>query len=131
MNSQPDTGRITGMALQIKRVYDTPATADGHRVLVDRLWPRGLSKEHAQVDTWIRDIGPSDALRKWFDHDPDKFSEFQERYWTELAENPALEQMRDVLSTFRVVTLVYGAKDEEHNQAVVLRDYLNSVKILE
>ena len=114
------------MALHIKRVYETPATADGHRVLVDRLWPRGLSKEHAQVDTWLKDIGPTDELRKWFDHDPEKFAEFRKRYRAELDKNPALDEMREVLNTFRVVTRVYGAKDEEHNQAVVLRDYLDS-----
>ena len=125
MNSQNLGAESEGMALQIKRVYETPATADGHRVLVDRLWPRGLTKEHAQVDTWLKDLAPSDELRQWFGHDPEKFAEFQKRYIAELEGNPAVAELREVLSTYRVVTLVYGAKDEEHNQAVVLRDYFS------
>lgn len=110
--------------VKIKRVYDPPAASDGYRVLVDRLWPRGLTKEAAAVDLWLRDVAPSTELRKWFHHEAQKWSEFRERYEKELRANPdAVARLRDVVRT-HAVTLVYGAKDEEHNQAAVLRDFL-------
>lgn len=114
------------MKLQIKRVYEEPDKGDGTRILVDRLWPRGLTKERASIDLWLRDIAPSTELRKWFGHDPDKWEEFKQRYRHELQEND--EQVRRVRQEIEkgTVTLVYGAKDVEHNDAVVLQEFLSS-----
>jgi len=110
------------MPKEIKRVYDAPAKSDGQRILVDRLWPRGLSKEDAKVDVWLKEIAPSTDLRKWFGHDPDKWTEFRKQYLAELEENPEpLERLRG-LARKGTVTLLYAAKDEQHNHAVVLRD---------
>ncbi|HOO41951.1 MAG TPA: DUF488 domain-containing protein [Syntrophales bacterium] len=112
------------MTVFLKRAYEQPETSDGFRVLVDRLWPRGVSKDAARIDLWPKDIAPSTALRKWFGHDPSKWEEFRERYFLELDRNPgAIEQLADQLDR-EAVTLVYGAKDKEHNGAVVLREYL-------
>ena len=112
------------MKLMIKRVYEQPVAGDGKRILVDRLWPRGLSTAKARVDLWLKDIAPSTALRQWFGHDPEKWPEFRKRYRAELKDNPALAELRD-LSRKGTVTLVYSAKDELHNQAVVLRQVLD------
>ncbi len=112
------------MKLRIKRVYDPPAKSDGLRVLVDRLWPRGLSKQSAKIDHWLRDVAPSGRLRKWFGHDPAKWKEFRKRYTKELNGSPeAVNELRKLLSK-RQATLLFGAKDAERNNAVVLRDYL-------
>jgi uncharacterized protein YeaO (DUF488 family) len=111
------------MTLQVKRVYDPP-TADGLRVLVDRLWPRGLSKQAAAVDEWLRDIAPSDALRKWYGHDPQKWAEFKRRYFKELAAHAQIADRLRTLARRRRVTLLYAAHDELHNNAAALRDYL-------
>jgi uncharacterized protein YeaO (DUF488 family) len=112
------------MKLKIKRVYEKPEKADGTRILVDRLWPRGLSKEKAAVDLWLKEIAPSTELRKWFGHDPQKWDEFQKRYRAELKANEeAVQRLRDEMKK-GMVTLVYGAKDEEHNDAVVLKEFL-------
>lgn len=113
------------MKIKIKRVYEKPDKEDGFRILVDRLWPRGLTKEKASVDLWLKKIAPSTELRKWFGHDPKKWIEFKKRFLHELKENkePVLllkEQMKKGM-----ITLVYAAKDEEHNEALVL---LNEVK---
>lgn len=114
------------MKLQIKRVYDEPSPVDGTRILVDRLWPRGLSKERAHVDVWLKDVAPSNDLRKWFGHDPAKWKEFQQRYRLELRHNAAvLEELKKLVSK-GPATLLYGAKDEQHNEAVVL---LNQLKV--
>ena len=109
----------------IKRAYDPPARNDGKRVLVDRLWPRGLSREAAALDLWLKEIAPSTELRKWFGHDPDRWEEFQRRYEAELgdAAAPAVDQLLDLLKD-GPVTLIYGARDTEHNDAVVLADFL-------
>lgn len=110
----------------IKRVYDQPELGDGTRILVDRLWPRGLSKERAKVDIWLKEVAPSNELRKWFGHDPEKFAEFRRRYEAELESESgqeALARMRD-LARQGPVTLVFAAHDNEHNNAVVLRDLL-------
>jgi uncharacterized protein YeaO (DUF488 family) len=112
------------MPLQIKRVYDEPSDTDGTRILIDRLWPRGLTKAQAQVDLWLKDIAPSTALRQWFGHDPRKWDEFKQRYQDELHKNSeAIAQLRAHMAT-GTVTFVYGAKDQEHNDAVVLQEYL-------
>lgn len=111
----------------IKRVYDEPGEGDGMRVLVDRLWPRGLSKERARVDLWLKDIAPSNELRTWFGHDPEKFDEFRKRYEAELASGPAhdaLAHLRE-LARQQQVTLVFAARDAEHSNAAVLRELLN------
>jgi uncharacterized protein YeaO (DUF488 family) len=110
--------------MKIKRVYDKPETEDGTRILVDRLWPRGLTKEKACVDLWLKDIAPSTELRKWFDHDPEKWDEFRERYLLELKNNKEQFDLLDEQLKNGKVTLVYAARDEEHNEARVIRDFL-------
>ena len=114
------------MSVAIKRVYEPVSATDGYRILVDRLWPRGLSKEHAAVDLWLKDIAPSTELRRWFGHDPSKWDEFRRKYSAELATHAEdVAQIRK-LAKRRRVTLVYGARDTEHNDAVVLLGYLES-----
>jgi uncharacterized protein YeaO (DUF488 family) len=114
------------MHIQLKRAYDAPAASDGFRVLVDRLWPRGVSKEEAHLDLWLKEIAPSTELRKWFGHDPDKWDEFQRRYFHELDEHPdEIAQLQEHLHK-GPVTLVYSARDEEHNDAVALKEYLQA-----
>lgn len=115
------------MQLKLERIYTKPVDTDGYRVLVDRLWPRGISKVNAQLDNWVKEIGPSTTLRKWFNHEPAKYPEFVDRCWAELDENPLtasfISQVAEQLTKTNVI-LLFGAKDEQHNQAVVLRDYL-------
>jgi uncharacterized protein YeaO (DUF488 family) len=112
------------MKVLIKRVYEKPSSTDGQRVLIDRLWPRGLTKEKANVVLWLKDIAPSTELRQWFGHDPAKWSEFKKRYSAELKANKDVVGQLAALVKNGKVTLVYGAKDEEHNDAVVLQEYL-------
>ncbi len=108
---------------KIKRVYEKPEAQDGKRILIDRLWPRGLSKQKAKVDFWMKDVAPSNDLRKWFGHDPKKWPEFKKRYKAELKRNKnAFAQLK--AKAKGKATLVYGAKDEEHNDAVVLQELL-------
>ncbi len=110
--------------LRIKRVYEKPAAEDGFRVLVDRLWPRGLKKEQAKVNLWLKEIGPSDELRKWFGHEPAKCTEFRRRYFKELdAGDALLRQIEDRLRE-GTVTLLYAAKYEECNNATAIREYI-------
>lgn len=114
------------MSVRIKRVYEPAEASDGRRVLVDRVWPRGLTKEQAALDCWMKDIAPSSALRAWFGHAPERFAEFRRKYEEELAGQEAqapLGQLRQ-WSGEGAVTLLYGAKDERHNQAVVLLQWL-------
>ncbi|WP_298438815.1 DUF488 family protein [Geobacter sp.] len=109
----------------IKRIYDPPAPEDGTRVLVDRLWPRGIAKDEARIDEWLKEIAPSDELRKWFGHDPARWEEFRERYRRELeAKGEPLERLR-ALAGKGTVTLLFAARDEEHNNAVVLKEILD------
>lgn len=110
---------------KLKRAYEKPAAADGVRVLVDRLWPRGLTKRKAHLDLWLRDIAPSPRLRTWFGHDPARWPEFQHRYWAELRGQRALVADLRARGRKRTVTLVYAAGDENHNNAVALKRYLN------
>ena len=115
------------MAVQIKRIYESPSKTDGWRVLVDRLWPRGVKKKTARVDEWMKEIAPSAALRKWFGHKPERWAEFQKRYRAELGKKKELVQtLRAAERKHGVITLLFGAKDEEHNQALVLRDLLKA-----
>ncbi len=112
------------MIVRIKRVYEASSSDDGKRILIDRLWPRGLTKEKAKIDVWLKNIAPSTALRKWFGHDPAKWAEFQQRYRQELDTNKAaVDALREELKGGSA-TLVFGAKDEVHNDAVVLKAYL-------
>jgi uncharacterized protein YeaO (DUF488 family) len=110
--------------LQIKRVYETPQSSDGYRIFVDRLWPRGMTKERAAVDLWLKDIAPSAELRTWFGHDPAKFTEFRQLYRNELVRNPQLQELKKVIRQHTTVTLLYAAKDIEINDAVVLKEFL-------
>ena len=112
------------MNLKIKRVYEQPDKQDGERILIDRLWPRGLTKEKAAVDLWLKEIAPSTELRKWFGHDPDKWKSFRGRYETEIRHNDHLVKVLKGKARRRTVTLVYGARDEEHNEALVLKHFL-------
>jgi len=111
------------MGISLKRAYEPPAETDGMRVLVDRLWPRGVTKSRARIELWLKDLAPSTALRKWFGHDPGKWPEFRKRYRAELKGNPALAELREQ-SRQRDITLVYAARDELHNDAVVLKQVL-------
>ena len=114
------------MSLHLKRIYDEPRPDDGRRILVDRVWPRGLSKAKADVDEWLRELGPSTELRKWFGHDPARWQEFRRRYRAELnnsAQRERLDHLRE-LAAREPVALLYGAKDREHNQAVVIAEML-------
>ncbi len=113
------------MTFTIKRVYDVPDADDGWRVLVDRLWPRGLRKEVAALDAWLKDVAPSPDLRRWWDHDPDRLDEFARRYRGELEVNPALEDLREMGAEHRVVTLLYAARDSRINHARILRDVVD------
>lgn len=107
--------------IRIKRVYDSPAKEDGIRILVDRLWPRRTSKEKAKVDLWLREIAPSDDLRKWFSHDPKKWEEFKSKYEIELkGKKELLHKIKQIEKEKGIVTLLYSAKDEEHNNAIAL-----------
>jgi len=113
------------MSIQLKRAYETGSEADGYRVLVDRLWPRGISKQDAKIDLWLKEIAPSTNLRKWFGHDPAKWDEFRKRYAQELDTRPEIvKQLVDLVEKQRV-TLIYSAKNEEFNQAVALKEYLD------
>ena len=113
------------MNIASKRAYDVAEKSDGYRILVDGVWPRGLSKEDLRIDIWLREIAPSASLRKWFNHEPEKWPVFKERYLEELRANPqAVQRFNDAARGYETVTLIYGAKDREHNQAVVLRDFL-------
>ena len=111
------------MNISLKRAYEPPAETDGVRVLVDRLWPRGVTKSRARIDLWLKDVAPSTELRKWFGHDPDRWPEFQKKYRAELKGNPALSELREQ-SRQGKITLVYAARDELHNDAVVLKQVL-------
>ena len=118
------SARIPAANVKLKRTYELPAADDATRVLVDRLWPRGVSKEHAALDQWMKDISPSTELRKWFGHDPARWEEFCRRYTEELHQNAERVSQLRSLTREGPVTLVYSAHDEVHNDAIVLRDLL-------
>jgi uncharacterized protein YeaO (DUF488 family) len=112
------------MDVRLKRAYEPPAAIDGYRVLIDRIWPRGVSRQQAQLGEWARELAPSSELRRWFDHDPARFEEFRRRYTNELAaQDDKLRELRRRART-GTLTLVYGARDTEHNDAVVLAEIL-------
>ena len=114
--------------IRLQRAYDDPEPDDGHRVLVDRVWPRGRTKAELRLDAWARDLGPSTRLRKWFGHDPARWTEFQLRYREELADPEQAQVLDELAAIARAgrVTIVYGARDREHNQARVIADELES-----
>lgn len=119
----------TCMAIKVKRIYDDKAEDDGVRVLVDRVWPRGISKENANLDEWLKNIGPTKELREWFNHDADKFEDFKKKYIKELEnndeQNEELKTLEGMVKDARKdVIILFGAKDEKHNQVVVLQSYL-------
>lgn len=118
--------RVSGPMIRTKRVYEKPGREDGYRVLVDRIWPRGLKKEDAKVDIWLKDAAPSTELRKWFGHEPGKCAEFKKRFFRELKDKGELLKQISEKSGKGTVTLVYGAKYEECNNATVLKEYLET-----
>ena len=126
MRIRSDGGLQAEVDVRIKRVYEPRSEQDGKRILVDRLWPRGLTKEKAAIDLWLKDIAPTTELRKWFGHDPARWSEFQKRYRGELRNNAASLSVLKREAESGPVTLLFGAKDEEHNEAVVLRSILDA-----
>lgn len=119
-----------GHRLRIKRAYEPPAPSDGIRILVDRLWPRGIKKENARIDEWAKEVAPSDALRRWFGHDPSKWAEFKRRYAEELLRPESEKRLETIrgLAKGKATTLVYAASDEEHNNAVALLEFLDKPK---
>lgn len=116
--------RNARLKVNLKRAYEAPARSDGQRVLVDRVWPRGITKEEILIDDWVKDVAPSTALRKWFNHEPPKWNEFKRRYFRELEERP--DALKRLLAKARAgsMTLVFGAKDTAHNNAMALKEYL-------
>jgi uncharacterized protein YeaO (DUF488 family) len=113
--------------IRLKRVYEPMAPEDGTRILVERLWPRGLSKEKAHVDTWCKDVAPSTPLRRWYGHEVERWPEFRLKYIQELEDNPAGVRELQSLCQGRVVTFVYAARDEAHNSALILKEFLESL----
>ncbi len=114
------------MAIKLKRIYEEPAVSDGIRILVERLWPRGLSKEKAKIDLWLKEVAPSTELRKWFNHDPEKWGEFKKRYYGELQDNEPV--IKDVLDQHKeTITFVYASKEEIYNNAVALKEYVDEL----
>jgi uncharacterized protein YeaO (DUF488 family) len=120
-------GEVT--MVKVKRIYEALEKADGFRVLVDRVWPRGVSKERARLDLWLKDVAPSDALRKWFGHDPKRWTEFAAKYRKELrGKKEMVRQLKQLEEEHGIVTLLYSAHDEQHNQAVALRNFLKGAR---
>ena len=110
--------------IKLKRIYEKPEENDGFRLLVDRLWPRGLNKQKTKIDLWLKDIAPSDNLRKWFSHDPKKWKGFKSKYEKELENNPLLQKIKQLENENKIITFLYSAKDEKHNNAVALYEIL-------
>jgi uncharacterized protein YeaO (DUF488 family) len=114
--------------IRLKRAYEDAANSDGPRLLVDRIWPRGVSKDDANISNWLKELAPSTDLRKWFDHDPEKWEEFQKRYLEELksADNDSLTELKQCVQQHKRLTLVFAAKDTEHNNAVALKAFIKN-----
>jgi uncharacterized protein YeaO (DUF488 family) len=112
--------------IKLKRIYESPAEEDGFRILVERLWPRGLSRERARIDLWLKDVAPSPGLRVWYSHDITKWEEFRQRYLSEIREKPDLINLLKQKSATGKVTFVFAARDELHSSALVLKDYIES-----
>jgi uncharacterized protein YeaO (DUF488 family) len=119
-------GKTTVSMMQIKRIYDPASDEDGYRILIDRLWPRGIKKDQADIDLWLKEAAPTTGLRKWFhENPPERWQEFRKAYHTELEKNEALADFEKLAEEYPVITLVYGAKDGQHNHALVLQYFLN------
>jgi uncharacterized protein YeaO (DUF488 family) len=114
------------VSIGIKRIYEPADRTDGMRILVDRMWPRGLKKDEARIDLWLKEVAPTTSLRLWFDHRPERWDQFRERYGAELSNNPTIVELRDLIRKEKRVTLLYSARDTDHNQAVVLAEYLKT-----
>lgn len=114
------------MPVHIKRIYEAISNDDGYRVLVDRLWPRGIKKENAQIDEWLKDVAPSQTLRKWFGHQPEKWDSFYTRYSTGLYDSMPLAKLKTLMKKHKTLTLLYSAKDEQHNHAIIIKELLQS-----
>lgn len=115
------------LTIALKRVYDPPEPGDGYRILVERLWPRGLPKERAHIDLWLREAGASSLLRKWYGHDPTKWDLFRQRYFAELQDKPlVVSQLKEIIGSKEKVTFVFAARDEVHNNALALKEYLET-----
>jgi len=114
--------------LQLKRAYEPASRSDGQRILVERLWPRGVSKENAALDLWLKDVAPSPQLRKWFGHDPARWKQFEQKYWKELESHADAVDLLRQKAKKGTVTLVYGARDEQHNAAVALKEFIEHHK---
>ena len=113
--------------IKFKRIYEKSEENDGFRILIDRLWPRGLSKENARIDLWLKEVAPSDNLRKWFGHDPEKWDKFKEKYKSELInKQEQIGEIKKLETDHKIITLLYAAKDENHNNAVVLKEILTT-----
>ncbi|MFD2657451.1 MULTISPECIES: DUF488 family protein [Gracilibacillus] len=118
------------ISIQLKRIYDEASHEDGFRILVDRVWPRGISKERAQIDVWLKEVGPSPKLRKWFDHDPAKFERFKQLYQKELKHDAEKQEALDQLRTYdqeyeHNITLVFAAKEQQYNHVVILKEFIS------
>ena len=114
------------MGVKIKRIYEPYSENDGFRVLVDRLWPRGINKEKAHIDKWMKEVAPSTVLRKWFNHEPDKWEQFRIKYHTELKDSPALKELFSYINENKTVTLLFGSKEEKYNHAIVLQQFITN-----
>lgn len=113
--------------IKMKRVYEDPSPDDGYRILTERLWPRGVSKERANLDQWMKGVSPSHDLRKWFDHDHSKWEEFKDRYRKELFGSEAIQELIEIIKTEETVTFVFASKDEEYNSTVVLKEFIEQL----
>lgn len=114
--------------IKIKRIYEKYSSDDGYRILIDRLWPRGISKGNAHIDLWLKEIAPTNHLRKWFSHDPKKWESFKKKYIKELKDNKSLlDQIKDLQKEHKTITLIFSAKDEQHNNAIVLDEVLHTL----
>jgi uncharacterized protein YeaO (DUF488 family) len=110
--------------IKIKRIYEPHATGDGYRVLVDRLWPRGIKKETAHINVWMKEVAPSSELRKWFNHEPEKWKSFLLKYLAELEHSSSFAELKSLSEKHKIITLLYGSRDEQHNQAMALKNFL-------
>jgi len=122
-------GRFT-LVIAVKRVYELPKSGDGYRILVERLWPRGISKEKAHIDLWLREAGASPLLRKWYGHDPEKWETFRQKYFMELQDRSGvINQLREIIDREQKVTFIYASRDEVHNNAIALKEFLETGQI--
>lgn len=115
------------MSVKVKRIYEPFAEADGYRILVDRLWPRGIKKEKANIDKWLKEVAPSTALRKWYNHDPEKWTQFQKKYHAEIKGSDAFKELLSDVHEHKTVTFLYSSKEEKYNQAIALQQFIKNL----